>query len=74
MRMLIKQVGQFCMQIHNNTRGTVVTRLFEADGSLRKIAIHMGWLVDYASPLIGVYAALNPDTANRILLKLYGKL
>jgi hypothetical protein len=54
-----------------DARGTAVTRLFEADASLREIAIHMGWSVEYASRMIGVYAAMNPDTSDGILVKLH---
>jgi hypothetical protein len=54
-----------------DARGTAVTRLFEADASLREIAIHMGWSVDYASRMIGVYAAMNPETSDGILVKLH---
>jgi hypothetical protein len=59
--------SNFC---HHPNSG-IAPRLFEADASLREIAIHMGWSVDYASRMIGVYAAMNPETSDGILVKLH---
>jgi integrase len=54
-----------------DARGTAVTRLFEAGANLREIALHMGWSIDYASRMIGVYAALNPEGSDALLIKLH---
>jgi DNA-binding LacI/PurR family transcriptional regulator len=38
---------------------------------LRYIASLMGWSADYASRMIGGYATMNPETSDRILVKLH---
>lgn len=53
-----------------DARGTAVTRLFSAGATIRDIALHMGWAVEYASRMINVYAAMNPDSAGNILVQL----
>lgn len=35
-----------------------------------EIALHMGWSVESAARMIQKYAAMNPDTADSILVKL----
>lgn len=51
-------------------RGTAATRLFEADATVREIALHMGWSVETAARMIQKYAAMNPETADSVLVKL----
>lgn len=47
----------------NDLRGTKVTELVWWPGGITipELAVHMGWKLDRAAQMMGVYASLNPD-------------
>lgn len=53
-----------------DARGTAATRLFEADASLREIALTMGWSPQHAAKMIETYVHMNPSVSDDLLLKL----
>jgi site-specific recombinase XerD len=53
-----------------DARGSCVTRLVIAGASLSEIAHHMGWGLGTAAKMIEVYAAMDPDLSDGVLMKL----
>lgn len=51
-------------------RGTAATRLFEADATLREIALYMGWSISTAARMIETYVAQNAEGSDSLLVKL----
>lgn len=51
-------------------RGTACTRLLLAGGTLREIAIYFGWSLRHAANVIEKYAAMNPETADAVMVRL----
>lgn len=51
-------------------RGTAATRLFDANASLKEIALAMSWDVTYAARMIEIYCAMHPDASDGLLVKL----
>lgn len=52
------------------SRGTAATKLLRLGLSLGEIAAFMGWSPRYAAGVIEHYAAVAPELADEILLKL----
>lgn len=53
-----------------DARGTAATRLFQADASIREIAMHMGWSIPHTARMIETYVSMNPEVADSLLIKL----
>lgn len=53
-----------------DARGSCVTRLVMAGATLSEIAGHMGWSLSTAAKMIEVYAAMDPDFSESVLVKL----
>lgn len=53
-----------------DARGTAATSLLRAGCELGEIAAHMGWSLRYAAQIIEAYAAVAPEMADEILVKL----
>lgn len=53
-----------------DARGACVTRLVMAGATLSEIAAHMGWGLATAAKMIEVYAAMDPDFSDSVLVKL----
>lgn len=53
-----------------DARGTAASNLLRAGCGLGEIAAHMGWSLRYASQIIEAYAAVAPELADDILVKL----
>lgn len=53
-----------------DARGTAATNLLRAGCELGQIAAHMGWSLRYAAQIIEAYAAVAPEMADEILVKL----
>jgi len=47
----------------NDLRGTKVTEMAWAGISVPDLAIRIGWKIETAAKMLGVYAALNPGRA-----------
>ena len=47
----------------NDLRGTKVTEMVWAGISVPDLAIRIGWKIETAAKMLGVYAALNPGRA-----------
>ena len=52
----------------NDLRGTKVTELVWAGISVPDLAIRIGWKIETAAKMLGVYAALNPGRATVVAL------
>jgi hypothetical protein len=52
----------------NDLRGTKVTELVWAGVSVPDLAVRMGWGIETAAKMAGVYAALNPGRATVVAL------
>jgi hypothetical protein len=54
----------------NDLRGTKVTEMVWAGSSVPDLAIRIGWKIETAAKMLGVYAALNPGRAMVVALPL----
>ena len=52
----------------NDLRGTKVTEMVWAGISVPDLAIRIGWKIETAAKMLGVYAALNPGRATLVAL------
>ena len=52
----------------NDLRGTKVTEMAWAGISVPDLAIRIGWKIETAAKMLGVYAALNPGRARVVVL------
>lgn len=53
-----------------DARGTACTRLLLAGASLSEIALVMGWSIETTAAMIQVYASLDPQATDSVLVKL----
>ena len=52
----------------NDLRGTKVTEMVWSGVSVPDLAIRIGWKIETAAKMLGVYAALNPGRATVVTL------
>ena len=52
----------------NDLRGTKVTEMVWSGISVPDLAIRIGWKIETAAKMLGVYAALNPGRAKLVAL------
>lgn len=53
-----------------DARGTAATRLFQANATLKEIALVMGWSVQHAAKMIEIYCSIHPENNDDVLVKL----
>jgi hypothetical protein len=52
----------------NDLRGTKVTEMVWSGTSVPDLAIRIGWKIETAAKMLGVYAALNPGRATIVAM------